>query len=226
MQVFMALWIGFGLVYKHDLSSYWTTDAVTSTPFFSMQMSRNRFEQILSMLHLNDNANHVARGDPGHDPLFKVRPIYDMLRNKFRDIYVPDRDVSLDEGMCPWKGRVSFKVYNPMKPDRFGMKLHQICESRSSYCVGFDVYTGSGYDPNPDAADGEVDQGQSHQVVMGLLRHCRLLGKGYRVYMDNYYSSPTLFDTLRNNDTMPCGTVRLNRKEMPAALKKKLNTGS
>ena len=84
MQVFMALWIAFGLVHKHDLSHYWSTDAVTSTPFFSSQMSRNRFEQILTVLHLNNNDNHVPRGEDDHDALFKVRPIYDLLRNKFR----------------------------------------------------------------------------------------------------------------------------------------------
>ena len=44
--------------------------------------------------------------------------------------------------------------------------------------------------------------------------------------MDNYYSSPLLYDTLRQHDTMPCGTVRISRKEMPQALKKKLQPGN
>jgi hypothetical protein len=48
-----------------------------------------------------------------------------------------------------------------------------------------------------------------------------LLGKGYTVYTDNYYSSSTLFDKLRSEDT----TVRLTRKEMPIALKRKMKKG-
>ena len=44
MQVFMALWIAFGLTQKPDLESYWSTDEVLSTPFYSTIMSRNSFK--------------------------------------------------------------------------------------------------------------------------------------------------------------------------------------
>ena len=42
------------------------------------------------------------------------------------------------------------------------------------------------------------------------------------MYTDNYYSSPTLFDKLRSEDTTAVGTVQLTRKEMPIALKRKM----
>jgi hypothetical protein len=42
--------------------------------------------------------------------------------------------------------------------------------------------------------------------------------------MDNWYSSPQLYDHLHENKTNTCGTVRRNRKGMPK-LKKKLEKG-
>ena len=49
----------------------------------------------------------------------------------------------------------------------------------------------------------------------------RLLGKGYNIYLDNWYSSPGLFVQLLQAGTNVCGTVRLNRKGMPSNFSKK-----
>lgn len=48
--------------------------------------------------------------------------------------------MSFDEGTYPFKGRVKFKVYNPMKPNKFRIKLYQVCKTKSGYCVGFDIF--------------------------------------------------------------------------------------
>ncbi|XP_046827843.1 piggyBac transposable element-derived protein 4-like [Vespa crabro] len=50
------------------------------------------------------------------------------------------------------------------------------------------------------------------------------LGKGHTLYVDNYYSSPALFNLLHTNATNACGTVKQRRKDMPI-LNKKLNRG-
>lgn len=127
--------------------------------------------------------------------------------------------------MVPWKGRLSFRQYIPSKPDRFGIKLYTLCESRNSYICDFDVYTGSDYNPDPTAEVSEERLGHSYHVVLGLLRRCAFLNKGYSLYVDNYYTSPTLFDELCAEDTSCVGTVRTNRKEVPKALKLKLKRG-
>jgi hypothetical protein len=222
MKAVFSLMFTMGLVDKADIDSYWSTDEVLSTPFFPSVMSRNRFTQILSFLHVNDNSNYVARGQPGHDALFKVRPIYTQLMANFLRVYRPRQNLSIDEGIVPWSGRLKFRVYVPMKPDRFGIKAHQLCESETGYCIGTSIYTGKDYVPNRHGDAAELAKGQSHNIVFGLLRDSGLLNKGHCVYMDNYYSSPTLFDALKAEDTMACGTVRLNRKEVPKALQLKL----
>jgi hypothetical protein len=103
-----------------------------------------------------------------------------------------EQHIAIDEGIVPWKGRLSFRQYLPNKPDRFGIKLYQLSESKSGYICDFEVYTGKDSDPNPDGDEEDKQLGHSYNVVLGLLRNNNLFGKGYTVYTDNYYSSPAV----------------------------------
>ena len=56
-------------------------------------------------------------------------------------------------------------------------------------------------------------------LVLSLLEKFKLLDKGHRIYMDNYYTSPELLEELYFRETYTCGTVRNNRKGMPITMK-------
>ena len=49
-------------------------------------------------------------------------------------------------------------------------------------------------------------------VVLTLLQG--LEHKGHHVYMDSYYSSPTLYKKLKENGFGACGTVRVDRQKI------------
>ena len=104
----------------------------------------------------------------------------------------------------PYKGRLSIKTYNPQKPDRYGVKLYFLCEAVSGYVYSFSVYRGK--------------HQSLHEIVFSLLNG--LLGKGYHVYMDNYYNSVSLAGELYDAKTHCMGTLRLGRKGAPPSLKK------
>ena len=111
----------------------WSILGVTRTLLLDMQKTnimaltpRDRFFNLLTFLHLADNTTALPRDDPNHDKLHKVRPIYDVLYSRFASVYSPSCELSLDEGMVPWKGRLSFKQYLPKKPVRFGVKLYMV----------------------------------------------------------------------------------------------------
>ena len=57
---------------------------------------------------------------PGHDKLYKVRLLIESLNTAFRDIYYPTCELSVDERMVGFKGRLGFKQYLPLKPTKMG----------------------------------------------------------------------------------------------------------
>jgi hypothetical protein len=116
-----------------------------------------------------------------------VRPFINVLQNKLSDVYQPEQDLSFDEGTCPFKGRIKFRVYNPQKPKKFGIKLFQVCEADSGYCIGFDIYHGETDCANyAELADVNSECTQTTKIVVGLLARHGLLDQGYHVYLDNY----------------------------------------
>ena len=147
----------------------------------------------------------------------------DMMDTNFVQSYKCGRDLSFDEGCCPYKGRVLFQCYNPSKPNKWHLKLFEVSDSRTGYVVAFDIYTGKNKTccaKNADSLDPASTQ--ITKTVMGLLKKGNLLGKGHHVYMDNYYSSPDLFWELFSKETYACGTCRKNIKKLPKSLKVKL----
>ncbi len=66
------------------------------------------------------------------------------------------------------------------------------------------MYTGKNKSP---------EVGLSEAVVTQLTR--KITGRNIRLYMDNFYTSPSLLIKLRKEDIFCTGTVRQNRKNMP-----------
>ena len=72
----------------------------------------------------------AARGQPGYDPLFKIRPIIDTLMTKFQDVYEPEEQLTIDEAICPFRGCIFFRVYIKGKPHKYGIKMFELCEQK------------------------------------------------------------------------------------------------
>ena len=143
MKVFVAHLIVMGILKKNSLEQYWSRDSILNMPLFGHYMSRNHFQNILWNLHIsNPDMTNPPKGEANHDPLFLVRPVVDMMQRNFCTKYRQGKELSLDESMCPFKGRVHFKCYNPKKPKRFHIKLFMVSEPSTGYICGFEVYTG------------------------------------------------------------------------------------
>ncbi|XP_041464551.1 piggyBac transposable element-derived protein 4-like [Lytechinus variegatus] len=214
LMIFWALCMLMGIVGKPVAQLYWSTRKSIVTPFFLQAMTGDRFQLILRFLHFNNNENNKPRTDPDYDPLFKLRPYYDALCTAFHTVFTPFRSISFDEALIRFYGRLSFKNYNPRNghlPAKYGMKAYKICDP-TGYTWKFVLYTG---------------KMQYSIVELVLSMMAGLLDKGYRFFMDNWYSSPALFTELFKRKTHACGTVRSNRIDMPKDLKpdRKLRPG-
>jgi hypothetical protein len=93
-----------GQVRKDNVKDYWSTDPTITTPTFSQTMSRNRFEATWEAWHFNDNSQ--LKNDSSR--LFKIEPVYEFLLQKFRSVYSPGQELSLDAEMILWRGSLRF----------------------------------------------------------------------------------------------------------------------
>ena len=194
MKKFLGLMFLTGIVRKPTLEDYWSTDSMIETPIFGKVMSRNRFESILSYLHFNDNEKRAPTCD---DRLYKVRPIIDHFIGKFKEMYNPHENISIDEGMLSWRGRLGFRVYNPKKPVKYGVKSYILTDSVNSYCWNLKPYCGVG--------------NTLKDTVLQLLGN--LINNGFKLFMDNFYNSFGLSEKLLELGTHTCGTLRVDRGE-------------
>ncbi|GFN97637.1 PiggyBac transposable element-derived protein 4 [Plakobranchus ocellatus] len=210
---FLALLIHMALIDKPRIQHYWSKDPVLRSTFAPQVMQRERFKAILSFFHLNDNTSYIARGQPGHDPLHKIRPLHNHLKECFMNVYSLKQNICIDEAMCPWRGRSYLRVYMKDKPMKWGIKFYELCESSSGYVWSFEIMHG---DTNLSNKPFDV----VHRLIDPLLN------KGHCLYVDNYYCNPALCDSLSANNTMVVGTVRANRIGLPRDfMNKPLATG-
>lgn len=215
MKVFVGLLLLMGIIRKPTIAMYWSKDPLYDTPLFRNVMTRNRFQTLQKFWHFNDNENEPGRDAPDRDRLYKVRPIVDHLFELFQTVYVPDKQLAVDESLLLWKGRLLFRQYIPLKRSRFGIKLFCLCE-KSGYTYRFRIYTGKD-DPTNDMTLPEdiTNAKKSEKVVLHMM--LPLLDKGYHVFMDNWFSSAMLYMYLHHRSTLATGTVRVN--QAPTAIR-------
>ena len=105
-------------------------------------MKRDRFSMMLKFLHINDNSQYKKKGEPGHDPLYKLRPFLEPLIENFQSAYTLHREISVDETMIGFKGRLGFIQYMPKKPTKWGMKTFVLSDAQTGYVYNWHLYTG------------------------------------------------------------------------------------
>ncbi|UYV65293.1 PGBD5 [Cordylochernes scorpioides] len=169
------------------------------------------------MLHLADNSSYIPFGQSGHDPLYKIRTFLDPLTKKFQCLYSPTQNLTIDEAICPFRGRIRFRIYIKGKPHKYGIKIYHICEANSGYTCNINIYTGK----HPSQEEG---YNSIPNLVERLASH--LFNRGHIIYCDRWFSSPHLFNYLWEKNTMAVGTVKTNRKGLPKkSFSKKLKKG-
>ena len=53
-----------------------------------------------------------------------------------------NKEISVDESMISYKGRLSFLQYMPKKPHKWGIKAWVLSEAKSGYTWNFQLHTG------------------------------------------------------------------------------------
>ena len=131
-KAWLGLLVGMRIKQLPQISHYWSKEWVLG----------DRFLIILRYLHFNDNSKMRARGQPGFDKLYKVKPLLLSLKTRFKQQYSPHYIQAIDEAMIAYKGRPSLKQYLPLKPIKRGIKAWVCADSVSGCMCDFNIYEG------------------------------------------------------------------------------------
>ncbi|GBO44500.1 PiggyBac transposable element-derived protein 4, partial [Araneus ventricosus] len=212
LNLFLGLLLLQGMVSKSVEAWYWSKRPILSTPFFGQIMSEKRYGLLMKFLHFENSDKFDKKTHP-NPKLRKIFDIHEMLVQKFKSAYTPNQSVAIDESLVAFIGLLGWKQYIPTKRARFGLKFFQLCESESGYIWNSIIYTGKG----TIFMEEYEHYGLSTKCVLTLIHE--LKNNGYLLTTDNFYTSPEVAEILLKYKTDVIGTVRGNRKGLPAEFK-------
>ncbi|KAK3786663.1 hypothetical protein RRG08_027619 [Elysia crispata] len=108
MRAFLAIQIIFGIKQQPQLWMYWSEDRRFNDAWVSGIMTIQRFKNLSRYFHCRDTSATPPRGRENYDPLFKVRNVIQTTQRTFNECFQVCRDLSVDECMVAFKGRLSF----------------------------------------------------------------------------------------------------------------------
>lgn len=205
VQHFLGIMSMMSIVHVPNTRSYWSEN--TTNTVIRNCMSVNVFENIRRYLHFNDNTQDLPRNNSDRDRLFKVRPLVDILNDKFSSVPM-EENISLDEQLCPTKAVSYIKQYLPLKPHKWGYKLFVLC-GVSGYGYNFEIYTGN-ENKESDRLANEPDFGATGNVVIRMSRNIPN-NAHHKLFFDNYYTSLPVMVYLKKKGIHTVGTFRRNR---------------
>jgi hypothetical protein len=217
IKTFFALIILMGQIRKPSLNLYWSKRRILSTPFFNETMTISRFKLISKYIRF-------AKRDPTNtNPLYRLQNVIDIISKRFESYYIPKKEVSIDESIVKFKGRLKMSHYCPNKKNKRGFKIYKLCESHTSYCSKFLIVTKKDERTQKGTTSLNQDDNEENNILVGesVVESLgeKIFNQGYVIYTDNFFTSPNLCKWLLDRNTYSVGTTRMNRKNFPIELK-------
>lgn len=199
MEKFLGIILFTGYHHLPQEDMYWSRADDCNTPLVHETMPRQRFRDIKKYLHLCNNDSLDTQ-----DKLGKVRRFIEMFCQKLQQFGIFSENLSVDEEMIPYTGKHSAKMYMRGKPIKFGFKLWVLASS-DGYPFNLKVYVGKENMPN-----NREHLPLGTRVVLDLIP-CISNAKCHTIYVDNFFNSITLLQTMRDKEFRITGTMRENR---------------
>lgn len=199
LKVFIGILLFSGYHSEAREFMYWKMSADTHVPIVANSMSRNRFQEIKRYIHFADNNNLDL-----NDKMAKLRPLSNLLCQKFQKWGYMHKHLSIDESMVKYFGRHSAKQFIRGKPVRFGFKNWMLC-SKDGYMYQFDTYCGAKH-VKPSMKSLPLGS----RVVLDLLKNIEY-PTDHTINFDNFFTSYDLMKILKEKQFRATGTARDNR---------------
>jgi len=149
------------------------------------------------------------------DPRAKFKLYLEKLAQNFQKYYVLGKNITIDESIIQFKGRNNMKFYIPMKPHKWGFKIHLLCDSDTHYLYNMLFDPGKA---GKDFINYEDNSSLAESVVLRLLT-CIKDNKQRNLFCDGWYSSISLMKKLTKMGYLITTILRSNSKELPSKIK-------
>lgn len=202
---------------RGGIKDFFSSEWINHMPFFGDVFRRERFLQIHWMLHVQPPSNNAAgvqtRGS-------KVKNVTEHMKNKCFELFVPYKNIVIDESTISFKGRTQFKMYNPQKPHKWGLRVFSLADCKTGYLCAFEPYYGSITTNSLPRSDLPF----TARIVIHLCYELKQLvnGDGYHLFTDRYYTGHCLAQELLKANINTTGTVMRNRQGLPQDVKQTL----
>lgn len=186
------------------LSDFWATDGL-GINIFRMTMSEKRFRFLIRCIRFDIKDTREMRRQV--DKLAAIRELFTVFIENCQKHYHLGQNVTIDEMLPGFRGRCSFRQYIPSKPNKYGIKIYCLSDSKLFYTSNMEIYCGQ-------QPEGPFQQSNSSDsIVMRLSKP--ILGSGRNITADNWFTSLKLVRELEKNKVSYVGTIRKNKRELP-----------
>jgi hypothetical protein len=186
-----------GFVHTNDIWKYGPAPVKAA-------MSEEYFRLITKFLRFDNKDTRSVRRK--NDKLAPLREIWDMFITQCRSSYTPSEEIVVDEQIVPTRGRCSFKVYMPQKPDKYGIKIWALVCAKTKYFFNAEVYLGK--------VGNLPEKGQASRVVLQLTEP--ISNSGRNVTTDQFFTSVTLAQELKKRRLSLVGTLNKRKPDIPS----------
>lgn len=176
-------------------------------PYFRATMPEQRFVFLSACLRFDRKSTRDERIKT--DKLAAVRDMWDHVIETSKRLYTPSDCVTVDEQLLGFHGRCGFKMYIPNKPDKFGMKIVTMNDAKSWYMINAEMYTGK--------TTSTRNQPLAEKYLLELSEPIH--GSNRTIICDNWFTSIGAAQKLLNKKLTMVGTIRKNKREIPALFK-------
>jgi hypothetical protein len=218
VMVFIGVIIYMGLHTESETSDYWSTEATAPSHIITSFISLRRFQQIKRYLHISCSLTDINLDknlSTNSQWWYKVEPLSSHLQPLFRSYYIPSSYVAIDELMIRCFGRTKHSYKMPNKPIKQGYKLYGIADHGYIYSWIWSSKVFGLEEILP--YEGLTNTGALVQSLISTLPRT-----GISIYMDNYFTSIPLFQSLRQKLYGAIGTTRPHT-QFPSELAKLKN---
>ena len=143
ISAFFGLNIFMGINQLPSRRLYWDSNPFLGNAGFNKTIPLKRFERLSRYFHIS-----IPEHEEATNKLKRIRPLVSKLEDAFQSVYIPGKNVAIDEGLVKFNGRLSFEQYMPKNPNKFGIKVWMLADSETYFVSRFQVYLGKETDNN------------------------------------------------------------------------------